>query len=156
MKKIYIRKDYCLGCGLCEIYCATFHSRYPDSIVKAYKLSASKPVSRLVVEKMGDDACSVMCRHCREPMCLYSCIAGAVYRTGEGAVVVDEDRCVGCGTCVLACPYGLIKKEKVKEGGKFLALKCDLCGGKSELPQCVANCPNEALVWREEEEACAM
>lgn len=156
MKKVYIRKEFCLGCGLCEVYCATFHSPYPDSIIKAYKLSSIKPTARLFVEKNGDEACSVMCRHCIEPMCLYSCIAGAVYRTKEGAVLIDENRCIGCGTCVLACPYGLIKKEKVEENERALALKCDLCGAESRMPQCAAHCPNEALIWREEEEICAM
>lgn len=156
MKKLYVRKDFCLGCGLCEVYCATFHSPYPDSIVKAYKLSPGKPVSRLFVEKMEDEACPFMCRHCREPMCLYSCIAGAVYRNKEGVVLIDENRCIGCGTCVLACPYGLIKKEKAGKDERMLALKCDLCGGENRIPQCAANCPNEALIWREEEETCVM
>ncbi|MHB1416872.1 MAG: 4Fe-4S dicluster domain-containing protein, partial [Chloroflexota bacterium] len=48
-------------------------------------------------------------------------------------------------TCLLFCPNGAITKDVA--AGKVVA-KCDLCGGEGE-PACVANCPNEALVYEE-------
>lgn len=155
MKKVYLRREYCLGCGLCEVYCAAFHSCHPHDIIKAYKLSSERPMARLFVERKGDDSLSLMCRHCEEPMCLYSCIAGAIYKNEDGLVLVNEEKCVGCGTCILACPYGLVKRGK-SASTRYLALKCDLCGSSTKMPQCVAGCPNEALVWREEEKICVM
>ena len=51
---------------------------------------------------------------------------------------------MGCWTCIMVCPYGAIIMDKE---GKVVA-KCDLCQGFDE-PACVANCPNEALVFKE-------
>jgi carbon-monoxide dehydrogenase iron sulfur subunit len=58
-----------------------------------------------------------------------------------GIVTVDADRCIGCWTCIIACPYGALTRDT---NSKTVA-KCDLCPGR-EIPVCVANCPNEALV----------
>ena len=62
-----------------------------------------------------------------------------------GAVLCDEDRCVGCWMCVMVCPFGAIQRNTV---GNKAASKCDLCYGE-EIPACVANCPNEALTFVE-------
>jgi len=56
-----------------------------------------------------------------------------------GVVSVNEQKCIGCMTCLAVCPFGCIKT------GKF-AVKCDLCQGEDE-PACVKNCPNRALVY---------
>ena len=57
---------------------------------------------------------------------------------------MDTEKCAGCWTCILACPYGVVKPEK--ERGTIA--KCDLCLGNG-VPACVAHCPNEALVYAE-------
>lgn len=56
----------------------------------------------------GDDRISyaVSCRHCADPICVKSCISGAL-SVQDGAVRFDRNKCVGCLTCVLVCPYGL-------------------------------------------------
>lgn len=141
MKRIEAREEVCMTCRLCEVHCAVEHSR-TRNLIKAFKKEPARPQPRCTVEVDGALSFSFMCRHCEEPVCLYACISGAMHREADGAVRVDENKCIGCWTCILACPYGAIKRE---EQGRHFALKCDLCPGR-EVPACVAACPNGALV----------
>jgi len=97
------------------------------------------------VEEKGPLSLSIRCRHCDEAPCVYACLTGALTRDPvTGAIEVDEERCIGCWTCLLFCPVGAIRQDRNKKK----ALKCDLCQGE-DIPVCVANCPNEALVYAE-------
>lgn len=146
MKRVYIREEYCIGCRLCEIHCAVAHSEYPDNIVKAFK-NKKKPMPRVIVEEMKPVSFALQCRHCSDAPCTKACITGAMQRDAEtGRVFNQEERCVGCWTCILVCPYGAIQRD-TKD--KKVASKCDLCFGIKETPACVANCPNLALVYEE-------
>ncbi len=137
MKRIFAREELCINCRLCEVYCKTFHSKSKD-IVTAYKKESPEPQARIKVYGDNDISVAVNCRHCDDPACVRACITGAMQKDKKtGIVSVDENKCIGCMTCLAVCPYGCIKT------GDF-ALKCDLCGG--EEPQCVKNCPNNALV----------
>ncbi|MBU7008415.1 4Fe-4S dicluster domain-containing protein [Phosphitispora fastidiosa] len=148
MKRVYAKEDVCAGCKLCEVYCTAAHSQYPNDIVKAFKKGVP-PLSRVIVEENRPVSFALQCRHCAEAPCTKACITGAMYRDPEtGIVTNDEDRCVGCWTCVLACPFGAIRRD---ESGKKVASKCDLCSRGDGVPACVANCPNEALVFEERE-----
>jgi carbon-monoxide dehydrogenase iron sulfur subunit len=89
---------------------------------------------------------AVQCRHCPEPLCVYACLTGAMQQDPlSGNVSLDPERCIGCWTCILACPYGAIRRD-LERG---VAAKCDLCPDL-EVPACVVNCPNEALVFTED------
>ncbi len=133
-----------MACGLCEVFCLVAHSKSHD-IIKAYKRENPRPLPRLHVEESGPMSFSIGCRHCDEPVCVYSCLTGALTKDREtGIVRVDMDKCIGCWTCVMACPYGAIAPD----WGSKKASKCDLCFHLDQ-PACVANCPNEALVWEE-------
>ena len=58
---------------------------------------------------------SVACNHCDMPACLGKCPQGALTKDDEtGAVLRDEEKCIGCGTCVAACPYGAPKVDAEK------------------------------------------
>ena len=104
-----------------------------------------KPIyPRIHIE--GDDKISyaVSCRHCIDPICLKSCIAGAISKR-DGVVCVDKNKCVGRLTCVLVCPYGSLAPD---ENG--VMQKCELCLQNScGEPACVKGCPNRAIVYEE-------
>lgn len=141
MKKIRIREQYCMGCRLCEIYCAVQHSKSKD-LVKAYRGEYPKPVPRILVEEKEYLSFAIQCRHCEDAPCISACMTGAMRRDPEsGAVLCDEEKCVGCWMCIMVCPFGVIGRGREKK----IISKCDLCLGEEE-PACVKNCPNEALV----------
>lgn len=142
MKSIYVRDEFCIGCHLCEIYCRLQHSRFKD-LVKAYKREHPRPVPRIRVQGAAPACFAVPCRHCAEPYCVYACLTGALSRdSSSGIVTINAEKCIGCWTCILACPFGAMQQDT--EWKK--AAKCDLCPD-AEIPACVANCPNEALVY---------
>jgi len=144
MKRIYAYEEFCLGCRLCEINCLVQHSR-SKKILKAFKEERGKVLSAIHVEESGYVSFALQCRHCTDAKCLEACITGAMHRDEKtGAVLCDQDKCVGCWMCVMVCPVGAIRRGKEKS----VASKCDLCAGE-DLPVCVANCPNEALVYEE-------
>ncbi|MFA5368065.1 MAG: 4Fe-4S dicluster domain-containing protein [Dehalococcoidia bacterium] len=142
MKKVYVNKDVCIACGLCQVYCQVAHSKSRD-IVKTFKKEVPRPAARLHIERNGEVSFSFQCRQCDEPLCVYSCLTGALRRDeSTGMVEVDAEKCAGCYTCLLACPNGGLTRD-IERG---VVAKCDLCGG-CEVPACVANCPNEALMY---------
>ncbi len=141
MKRIYVNEAVCIGCRLCEVYCRTAHSKSKD-VIKAYKKESPQAVARLRVESKAPVSFSLQCRQCDEPACLFACLTGALQRNEDGLVVVDTEKCVGCWTCVLVCPFGAIRRDT--QARKIA--KCDLCIG-NDMPACVSNCPNEALIY---------
>ena len=144
MKRISIKEELCIGCGLCEVHCIVEHSKSKDPI-KAYKREQPRPVSRARVEVDKPSSLSVRCQHCEDTPCVFACLSGAMNLNEEtGMVVHDAKKCIGCWTCIMVCPYGAIK---IDAPGKVVT-KCDLCPNL-EVPACVANCPNEALVCEE-------
>jgi len=144
MKKIYAREEYCLGCRLCEIHCLVKHSK-SKQIIKAFRRERDTVVPAVQVEECGRVSFALQCRHCEDARCIEACITGAMRRDpGTGAVLCDEDRCVGCWSCIMVCPAGAIRRGRARK----VASKCDLCMGEVE-PVCVAHCPNEALVYEE-------
>jgi carbon-monoxide dehydrogenase iron sulfur subunit len=148
MRRVYVREDVCMGCHLCEVYCQVQHAQSKD-IIKAFKKESPHPLPRLRVEEKGTVSLSVRCQQCDEAPCVYACLTGAINRDHvTGVVVADEERCTGCWTCILVCPFGAIRRDS--KGRK--TIKCDLCQGE-DVPVCVTNCPNEALVYVEVEDA---
>lgn len=139
--KIMVNEDRCLGCHLCEIYCAYAHSG-EKTLIKAFA-DGKKPKARLTIEEGGSISFAVSCRHCDEPLCVKSCITGAMQIDEDGRTFIDETRCVGCYTCILVCPYGAV----VQGDGKSVK-KCDLCIQRGK-PICAEQCPNLAIVYKE-------
>src|SRR3990172_12793467 len=81
-----------------------------------------------------------LCNHCTHTPCVQLCPVGASYRTPDGVILVDEKRCIGCGYCVQACPYGSRFIHPITHS----ATKCTFCYHritKGLLPACVQSCP---------------
>ncbi|MFZ7102201.1 MAG: 4Fe-4S dicluster domain-containing protein [Peptococcaceae bacterium] len=148
MKRVYAREEYCVGCKLCEIHCIAAHSKYKNDLVKVFKKESNRPLSRILVEENRPISFALQCRHCEDAPCTKACIVGAMQKDPEtGIVTNDEERCVGCWTCILVCPFGAIQRD---EQGHKVASKCDLCSESGDVPACVDHCPNKALVYQEE------
>ena len=144
MKRIYVREEYCIGCRLCEINCLVKNSK-SKKLIKAFRDDRDIVVPGVQVEEAGPLSFALQCRHCDDAPCIEACITGAMQRDSEtGAVLCDEDRCVGCWSCIMVCPAGAVMRGKVRK----VASKCDLCMGE-ETPVCVEGCPNEALIYEE-------
>lgn len=138
---MYVNEEHCLGCHLCEYTCAFANTGMSD-MVKALK---GKPIyPRIRVEGNNTVTYAVSCRHCSDPLCVKSCISGALH-IEDGAVCIDHDKCVGCLTCILVCPFGAVAQD-----GSGVVQKCELCLKNScGTPACVAGCPNRAIVYEE-------
>ena len=144
MKRIIANEQVCMGCGLCEVYCTVQHSKSKD-IVKAYNKETPRQISRVRLEVSKPISFAIQCRHCAEAPCVTACLSGAMKKDLEtGLVTHNKDKCIGCWTCVMVCPYGALKMDT---SGKVVA-KCDLCQ-ELETPACVENCPNRALTVKE-------
>ena len=138
MKRIYVKEEWCLGCHLCEYNCAFANSGMKDM---AQALKNKKIFPRIHVEGNDKITFAVSCRHCDDPMCVKSCIAGAISKK-NGVVMIDRNKCVGCLTCILVCPYGALAP-----GEDGIMQKCELCVNNScGEPACVSGCPNRAIV----------
>ncbi len=144
MRRIYAKEEYCLGCRLCEINCLVKRSK-SKKIIKAFREERDTVVPSVQVEESGRMSFALQCRHCDDAPCIEACITGSMHRDPRtGTVLCDEDRCVGCWSCIMVCPAGAVLRGKARK----VASKCDLCMGE-KAPVCVEGCPNEALIYEE-------
>lgn len=98
------------------------------------------------------------CLHCTTAGCELACPEDAISHTEFGSVVIDHDKCVGCGYCVQGCYFDVIQLAtyKDKKGKEYrLAQKCDLCTSRLEnglKPACVTSCHTDALEYGSKED----
>jgi carbon-monoxide dehydrogenase iron sulfur subunit len=124
----------------------TEHSKTKDPL-KAYLLEKPRPIPKTKVEYKPPFSISIMCRHCAEAECVEACKNGTLTRNETtGRIELDQDKCLGCWMCIMACPYGAI--TQFTRDDRPVANKCDLCPDR-EIPACVAACPNRALVFED-------
>lgn len=144
----------CIGCKACLIACAENHINVED--VLSGKHVAFHP--RLQLVAVPEVTVPVQCRHCEDSPCARACPENAIVQKSHYIDIIEE-LCVGCKTCVLACPFGAItiSSQEGQSAGLQISLshheqqnktryhveKCDLCGGDD--PACVAICPADAL-----------
>ena len=122
--------DLCTGCSLCQLACSArlFGGYNPHRAVLKIKH---------VTENLYHFP--VVCNQCANPYCANVCPVKAIERNETtGAMVVDQDKCIGCNLCSRYCPIHVVGVDPDLEK----SVKCDLCNGD---PRCVAACPTGAL-----------
>jgi Fe-S-cluster-containing dehydrogenase component len=94
------------------------------------------------------------CMQCENPPCTWVCPVSATFRTEDGVVLVDEKRCIGCGYCLVACPYGarymVPAGETTPKGVSGIVDKCTFCYHRitrGMLPACTEVCPVNARIF---------
>ena len=132
----------CVGCHACTVACKAEFD-VPLGVNRSWVESTEKGtypnVRRSFLPRL--------CNQCSEPPCVSVCPTGATYKRKEdGIVVVDEDICIGCKYCILACPYDM-RFINPRTG---TAQKCDFCLHRVEqglVPSCVNTCQGRARIF---------
>jgi len=100
----------CIGCQTCTIACKLDNGTPPNiywRLVKDIEIGRYPNVKRIFLP--------LQCMHCAEPPCLAVCPTTATQKREDGIVYIDYSRCIGCGYCILACPYDarwLVKERR--------------------------------------------
>lgn len=158
----------CVGCGVCVKACKlenevpydapvtrTWVERYV--VLKDGRVLADTPNGArdgFIDKKIGGEEIDEkdiakgffvpkLCNQCDKPPCVQVCPVGATYQTAEGIVLVDRKWCIGCGYCIMACPYGVRFFHPVHR----VAEKCTFCNhrlAKGMKTACVDACPFDA------------
>lgn len=147
--------DRCTGCKTCMLACKDYHDLSFDvDYRQVYEYGGG-------VCTMDDDGCfrddtflyavTVSCNHCDDPACMAVCPTTAMHRDELGLVCVDAGKCIGCGYCAFACPYGAPQVDR----SMGHSVKCNGCSERiavGKMPVCVESCPMRALEFGEVEE----
>jgi tetrathionate reductase subunit B len=152
----------CIGCGSCVRACAA-ENKVPDGFFRTWveRYVVGMEDSHVDSPNGGKDGfppiqvgfaatkhffVPKMCNHCKETPCIQVCPVGASYRTKDGVVMVDGERCIGCAYCVQACPYG----SRFINPATHTAEKCTWCYHritKGLKPACVEVCPTQTRLF---------
>ena len=154
----------CIGCHTCEGACKAANqlpaeteppdqrkltaTRFTFVSKKKMPLADSKQTLTRFVKKQ--------CMHCQEPACASACPVGALHKSETGAVVYDEDKCIGCRYCMVACPFDVPRYQW--ESAAPLIRKCQFCKTRTAegLPTaCSAACPAGTVKFGERSELLA-
>jgi formate dehydrogenase iron-sulfur subunit len=134
----------CIGCEACVWACKDV-----NGLPRADGAKALSATTWTRIERIGTVNIRRQCMHCLDPACASVCPVGALHKTPEGAVVYEQDRCIGCRYCMVGCPFGIPKYE----WGKALPFvrKCILCYdkrvSKGKQPACASVCPTGATIF---------
>ena len=152
-------KTKCCSCRLCETVCTQFHEgdanprtiRHKHVVRPIYEFAEVSgfnanppdrphPLSNVIFGEYSEHS---FCRQCISPECMFVCPKQAIFLDAKtGARGVDEEKCIGCGTCAKKCPWEMIKIDPDTQK----AVKCDLCEGN---PMCAEWCPTDAITIKE-------
>jgi len=120
----------CVGCRICEMACSLTQTGVCNP--------ASSRRRVLHFEETALDV-PMQCQQCDDPACMNICPVKAIYADAEtGAKVINQNKCIGCKMCMIACPFGAISVDPINKK----VVKCDLCVGD---PACARFCPTQAI-----------
>jgi len=131
-KILFVDPEKCTGCKVCEFVCSLHHENEINPM--------KSRIHVIAWEEEGIDV-PMVCQQCETPMCEAVCPASATYRDPKtGAMLINEEACIGCRMCIIACPFGgpSINPDTRK------TIKCDLCQGE---PKCAEFCVTKALQY---------
>ncbi len=165
-KAILISPELCTGCRACQVACKAWNklpaekTKFSGNFASPADLTSNTFNKIRFVEAPSEDKplrwlfVSQRCMHCEDAGCMKICpVPGAIYRTKDGAVATDPDKCIGCKLCSAACPFDVPRYNK---DGKLS--KCTLCSDRTENgmpPACTKTCPTGALTFGDSKELIA-
>lgn len=138
---IMANSQQCIGCRACEVACVMAHNG------EQHALSERHFHPRITVLRSGEKSHPVTCHHCENAPCAQSCPNGAISKCDD-SVQVNQQKCIGCKACVVACPFGTMEiiVTPLDNGSvKASANKCDLCLTRPHGPACIEHCPADVL-----------
>lgn len=99
----------CMGCNMCSMSCRVEHN-LPNNVLYSTAVNDGGDHFRTPGGTYPDDLkmkfYTMACQHCDAPACVEVCPTGAAYKREEdGVVLVDNEKCIGCESCIAACPY---------------------------------------------------
>lgn len=152
----------CIGCRSCQVACKQWHGvparEADDAAQSPYAFQDLHADCYTRISFLEDRTGEVptwhfvknQCLHCLKPACVSACPVGALQKSALGPVVYDQDRCIGCRYCMLACPFHIPKYEW--DSRNPWVRKCDFCADRLELglePACIKACPMEVMLLGE-------
>ncbi len=164
-KAILIDTTKCIGCRACQVACkswndlkggqATFSETWSNP-----RYLSSNQYTRIVFREIprADGRLewhfiSRRCMHCLDPACVSACPVAALVKLPSGPVVYDDERCIGCRYCMMACPFQIPKFQW--ESAVPLVRKCTFCADRQAVglaPACTTTCPTGTLLFGERAE----
>lgn len=141
--------DKCIGCRTCMIACVVAHNGEEMFYEKHEEVNFNP---KLDVIKTETVSAPIQCRHCEDAPCAKVCPNDAIGKI-DHTIKINISKCVGCKTCMVACPIGAIDlspisnidKDKLCFRGNMVANKCDLCIDTEDGPACAKVCPTKAF-----------
>ncbi|MBI3784691.1 MAG: 4Fe-4S binding protein [Deltaproteobacteria bacterium] len=134
---LFIDANRCIGCRACVEACSECPSHGGQSMIHLDFLDRTQTVQ----------TAPTVCMHCVDPSCAAVCPADAIKIDDNGVVMTAmPERCIGCGNCSLACPFGVPQLHVEID----LMMKCDLCYDRTSAglkPMCATVCPSGALYY---------
>ncbi|MFL5624399.1 MAG: 4Fe-4S dicluster domain-containing protein, partial [Ktedonobacteraceae bacterium] len=130
----------CIGCHACTVACKSEHD-VPIGVYRTWVKYIEKgefPNARryFLVNR---------CNHCTDAPCVTICPTRALFKRSDGIVDFDSSRCIGCKSCMQACPYDALYIDPYSQ----TAAKCNYCAHRTEIglePACVVVCPERAII----------
>jgi Fe-S-cluster-containing dehydrogenase component len=152
--------DTCVGCHACSIACKGWQNANAETALPDADAYGAAPFGAFLnrvhsYELIPDHGPAQLihyprtCLHCENPPCVPVCPTGASFQGPDGLTQIDASRCLGCGLCAWACPYGARELDPVQGTMR----KCTLCANRIDdlsrpeedrIPACVRACPTGA------------